>query len=143
MPSMQLTEQNTMRKYLLIGLGSFLGAVLRYTLKELTLRCLDSGFPLSTLLINLCGAFLLSFILNIALNRLKLSEAVKLSITVGLLGAFTTFSTLCKETALLMYANSYFTALIYVTASAILGLCFAWLGFWAAERVNKLPHKSA
>src|SRR5699024_11476948 len=63
----------------------------RYLLTEFTQNT-TSDFPYSTLIINLIGAFLLTFMLNLAVINFKLNDDMKLAINVGLIGSLTTFS---------------------------------------------------
>src|SRR5690625_7152160 len=79
------------KRYLFVGFGGGLGALSRYLLTEFTQNT-TSDFPYSTLIINLIGAFLLTFMLNFAGINFKLNDDMKLAINVGLIGSFTTFS---------------------------------------------------
>ncbi len=124
-----------MRKYVFIGCGGFTGAILRYLGEKAEIRHYFQDFPLNTLIINLSGAFLLALILTAAYEILKMDEDIRLGIATGFLGAFTTFSTLCKETIGLMRGGDYFLAIIYVTASAVLGLGAVCLGITASRKV--------
>src|SRR5699024_12216183 len=78
------------KRYLFVGFGGGLGALSRYLLTEFTQNT-TSDFPYSTLIINLIGAFLLTFMLNLAVISFKLNDDMKLAINVGLIGSFTTF----------------------------------------------------
>ncbi len=123
-----------MRKYIFIGLGSFLGAILRYLIKSLPLG--EGAFPLSTLIINVIGAFALAFILSAALEIWDLSPDIRSGVTIGLLGAFTTFSTLCKETVGLISHQAFFFAGLYIVGSVLLGLGAAYLGVMLARKLE-------
>ena len=122
-----------MRKYVFVGIGSFVGAVLRYLVKGIVIPGYHENVPINTLIINVCGAFILAFILTVAFEVWEFSPDIRTGLTVGLLGAFTTFSTLCKETVGLMSGGDYFSAISYVTVSVMLGLGFAYLGIVLAR----------
>ena len=124
-----------MRTYWMIGAGGFLGSILRYLIRELQIQ-LPSGIPVCTLAINLSGSFLLALIMTLSAERLKLDADVRLGITTGFVGAFTTFSTLCKETDVLIEAGAAVSAVVYVAVSVLFGLLFACLGASIAKKAN-------
>jgi fluoride exporter len=122
-----------MRKYTYIGCGSFIGAVLRYLIKGIQIYSYQQHFPVNTLFINISGAFLMAFIMTTAFEVWSFDPDIRLGITAGFLGAFTTFSALCKETVVLMQNGDYFSAAAYITLSTVLGLGAAYLGFVLAR----------
>lgn len=124
-----------MRKYIYIGLGGALGASLRYLIKEISINKYQQTIPIDTLLINIVGCFLLAFILTVALDVLRRRPNLKLGITIGFLGAFTTFSTICKEIVDLASNGHYLIAVFYFTASTVFGLMAAYLGFISAKKI--------
>ena len=127
-----------MKKYIYIGIGGFLGAILRFTLENTKI----SNFtliPINTLLINLTGAFILAFVTTAAIYTSVVSSNIKLGICAGFAGAYTTFSTLCKETVSLINSNHILLAVCYIAISLILGLAFAYLGeFTSIKLASKL-----
>ncbi|QHQ59475.1 fluoride efflux transporter CrcB [Anaerocolumna sedimenticola] len=130
-----------MRKYIFISLGGAFGAVLRYVIRSIPTPCYNGNIPLNTLIINIIGSFILALVLTGANEVFKLEADLKLGITTGFIGAFTTFSTLCKETVSLLSNGAYLSAFSYLTLSAILGITAAYLGVVlesaAANIVNK------
>lgn len=129
-----LFKGEVMKKYVYIGLGGASGAVFRYLIKQIPIYN-PKEIPMDTLLINIAGCFLLAFILTSALDILRLRPNLKLGISAGFLGAFTTFSTLCKETAILMSNGRCFFAVFYIIASVILGFTAVYLGFALANKI--------
>lgn len=123
-----------MKRYLLIGTGGALGAILRFVIKGINFHIYKGVIPLNTLVINLTGTFVLALISTIALEIIKFDDDIKLGITTGFIGAYTTFSTMCKETIGLMNKGLYFSAALYITLSTIFGLCFAYLGVIIARK---------
>src|SRR5699024_11318583 len=79
------------KRYLFVGFGGGLGALSRYLLTEFTQNT-TSDFPYSTLIINLIGAFLLTFMLNLAVINFNLNDVMKFVIYVGLFGFLKNFS---------------------------------------------------
>lgn len=125
-----------MRKYFYIGCGSFIGAVLRYLVKGIHIYHYQEKVPLNTLLINVAGAFMIALILTIAFEVRAFDSDIRLGVTTGLLGAFTTFSTLCKETVTLLHSGDYFSAISYLTVSTVLGIAAAYFGVAAARELG-------
>ncbi len=128
-----------MRKYIYISLGGMIGAVLRVVLKNAQLWDYYGNIPINTLFINITGSFILALFLTVAFEALEIDADIRLGISTGLIGAFTTFSTLCKETTLLIVAGEYYSAILYVTLSAILGIFAAYCGnFFGRNLITKL-----
>ncbi len=131
-----------MRKHLFIAIGGILGAVLRYLTESIHIYRYHGNLPLNTLMINVAGSFLLALVLTMAFEILPFDADVRLGIATGFLGAFTTFSTLCKETVGLLREGFYFSALSYITVSTVLGLAAVYFGMvLAREAVSKLVKK--
>jgi len=124
-----------MKKYIYIGAGGFFGAILRAFIESIHIYNYNEKIPLNTLIINISGSFLLALILTLALEVWKIGANLRLGLTVGFLGAFTTFSTMCKETVNLMDKGYYLSAISYITISTILGLLAAYLGVVLARGV--------
>jgi len=119
-------------RLLAVALGGASGALLRYGATLLTQRYLGQRFPWGTLLVNLMGCFLLGALLAWSSERSALSEPTRLFLTVGLLGAFTTFSTFGNETLELLRDGATAAALGYVGVSLVCGLGALFLGRAAA-----------
>ncbi len=123
-----------MRKYIFIGAGGILGAILRYLIKGINIYPYHGNLPLNTFIINITGSFILALILTIAYEIYQFDTCLRLGIATGFLGAFTTFSTLCKETVNLIIQGDYFSAVVYVSTSTIIGLAAVYLGIALARQ---------
>lgn len=121
-----------MRKTLYIGIGGALGAAARYLLGFVHIVNVPSVFPFNTLLINVLGCFCLAALLA-AFPLTTIKPQLQLGLTTGLLGAFTTFSTLCRECVTLLYIGQSMTAMVYMFLSLILGFLAVFLGYAAAN----------
>ncbi len=86
------------------------------------------GGALATLLANVSGAFVLGLLATLFLERMDVSTHVRLGITVGVLGAYTTFSTFSLETLDLFNDGEWHIALLYVVASVAGALAAVWAG---------------
>lgn len=131
-----------MRKYVFISIGGILGAVLRYLTEGVQIYHYHENVPLNTLLINVMGSFILALVLTVAFEVWEFDASLRLGIATGFLGAFTTFSTLCKETTGLIRQGDYFSAISYITVSTMIGLAAAFFGVvLAREVVSKIVKK--
>lgn len=123
--------------YLLIFAGGGLGASLRYLLTDLTNRHFDINYPLGTFIVNILGCLFIGFILTFALNKTHiLNDNLKLFLTVGLAGGFTTFSTFSYESLALIKNGQIMSSLSYIILSPIICLGAVFLGTYFANRLN-------
>jgi CrcB protein len=115
-----------LKNFLLVGVGGGLGAMLRF-LVYLSFR--NSNFPYATLLINIAGSFVIGFVIAFGLKEINFPTSLKLFLTTGICGGFTTFSAFSIENVELLQAGRYNAAFFYIIASMCLGIAAAWLGF--------------
>ncbi len=104
---------------LFVGLGGFVGSVLRYLVSLVPLEH-ESGFPLVTLGINVLGAFLLGLIMTAAGRSSGLDARTLLFLKVGVCGGFTTFSTFALEAHGLLSGGKPLVAMLYMILSVVL-----------------------
>ena len=123
-----------MRIGLLILFGA-LGTLARYGMQGLVQHRTNSDFPSGTLAVNLVGCFLLGGIAQYGLTHLSIPPEWRIGITVGFLGAFTTFSTFSWEAVQLLQDGEWGRAATYVLTSVIGGLLAVVLGMRIAERI--------
>jgi fluoride exporter len=118
---------------LAVGLAGVVGACLRYLMSWLVGDRLQlaffGSFPIGTWAVNMIGSFCLAWFTAVMLKYPKLSERVKLGITTGLLGSFTTLSSWSVETVTLIQSDQIVMALVYFFASAGLGYTAVWIGY--------------
>jgi CrcB protein len=120
--------------YLLVGIGGFLGANARYVVARLVGTYVDTRFPLGTFVINISGSFLLGALGTILAQKVSPnSEAMRLALGIGFLGAFTTFSTFEFETHALIDDGSWLTATTNMVASLLVGLVAVRVGIVLAK----------
>lgn len=113
--------------------GGALGAVLRHVTGMLVHGLLGRGFPWGTLTVNLAGSLAMGIAYVLLVERGLLPAAWRSFLTVGLLGAFTTFSTFSLDTLALIGAGAPGRAAAYVLVSVGLCLAAAWLGVVAGR----------
>jgi len=104
---------------LFVGLGGFVGSVLRYLVSLVPLEH-ESGFPLVTLGINVLGAFLLGLIMTAAGRSSGLDARTLLFLKVGVCGGFTTFSPFALEAHGLLSGGKPLVAMLYMILSVVL-----------------------
>ena len=122
-----------MIKLLIIGAGGFIGAILRYEVSGWAHKIFGSDFPYGTLSVNVIGSFLLGFFLVLADTKLIVPDVYKNLIAIGILGAFTTYSTFSYETFSLLQLNLIKQALLNIGLNVILGLLAIWIGMISAR----------
>lgn len=127
-----------MRKYVFIGIGGIVGAVLRYMIKGININGYHGNIPLNTLIINVTGALILSVVLTFAAEIWNFNFDIRLGIAVGFLGAYTTFSTLCKEIAGLINVGRFSAALVYMVLSIVLGMVAVYAGYVLVKGISYL-----
>ncbi|HNX14900.1 MAG TPA: fluoride efflux transporter CrcB [Oscillospiraceae bacterium] len=118
-----------MQDLLYVGMGGFLGAVLRYSAGFLPIKP-QNGFPMTTLLVNITGAFVIGLIAALSIKT-GIHPKLVLFLKVGLCGGFTTFSTFSAETVRLFQDGKTGLAVAYIVASVlccVLAILFAeWI----------------
>lgn len=112
---------------LLIALGGAGGALLRYGVGRVA-QLGGISFPTGTLVVNLTGAFALGFLATFLLERTTVPPELRLGLTIGVLGAYTTFSTFSLETLTLLNDGEWAFALLNVAASVTGSVLLAWAG---------------
>ncbi len=122
-----------MANILLVGLGGFLGALLRYSISGAVQGWFKSvSFPSGTLFVNLVGCLLIGVLSQLAETRGMISSEARSFIFVGLLGAFTTFSTFGDDTVNLFKKGEELLSLLNIGTHLVLGISAVWLGRFLA-----------
>ena len=119
-----------------IAAGGALGALARYGLSGWVQAGTAGTFPWGTLVVNVLGCFLLGFAFRV-LQLSALSPALRATVTVGFLGAFTTFSTFSLEAIVLIQEERWARAAGYVGGSVALGLAALVAGAWIAAALQR------
>lgn len=116
--------------FAMVGLGGGLGAMLRHFTAQFILRFWHSAFPLATFSINLIGSFLIGLFAAWLLPKFGNDTLLKYFLITGFCGGYTTFSTFSIENIQLLQEGKFFTLLLYICSSVILGITFALLGLF-------------
>jgi len=111
-----------------IGVAGFLGAASRYHFEGWVSNRWPTAFPWGTLVVNVSGCFLLGFVFTLLTERLLPHPDLRTAITIGFIGAYTTFSTFAFETLRLGEDGAVALALSNVVASVVAGIVAVWVG---------------
>ena len=118
-----------MVNYLLVSLGAALGGGLRYGLSKLTYAFLPISFPYGTLIVNITGSFVLGLVMFHLDPKEMISAKLRLFLTVGFCGGFTTFSTFSYETISLCRDSEFLIAGFNIVANVIFCLAGVYLAY--------------
>ena len=110
-----------MRDLLLVGAGGLVGAILRHLVGLAIVPRVATTFPVHTFLINVTGSLALGVIIGAGETR-ALATWIRPALAVGVLGAYTTFSTFTAETVTLAVRGEMAVASLYVLGSVAVGL---------------------
>jgi len=116
----------------LIGIGSFIGGVLRYLLSIGVQSKFLSAFPFGTFAVNILGCFVIGIIFALG-DKMNLSTEWRLFLATGICGGFTTFSAFSMESLALLRDGQFLYAFSYIALSILLGLLAVYLGMMALK----------
>ena len=114
--------------YLIVFDGAGFGGALRHGVNLAAARMFGFGFPFGTIIVNVLGSFLMGFLAGYFAYRTGLPQHLRLFLTTGMLGGFTTFSAFSLDAALLLERHAYWSAAAYVLGSVILSLAGLFVG---------------
>lgn len=118
-----------------VGLGSCTGGILRYLVSKLSDSVTDGRFPLGTLAVNLAGCLIIGILSALAEKGGIANANVRLFLTVGICGGFTTFSTFMNESFQMVRDERYAILLAYMAASIFGGILFVFAGYALARNL--------
>ena len=109
-----------------IAIGGGLGSIARFVISKGMENWLGNYLPYGTLTVNVAGSLALGWFLSFFLDRPEINSAIRLGLTVGFLGAFTTFSTFSFESLQLLMNGAVWRALFNVILNAVacIGMCY-------------------
>jgi fluoride exporter len=125
-----------MLQTLIVGIGGFTGSILRWWLSGLVQRWAQESFPFGTLVVNALGCLVIGAFWSLVEYRGWFGPEVRLFITVGILGGFTTFSAFGYETFALLHDREYMLAMANLAANVVIGLAAVAVGWLAAKTIG-------
>ena len=114
--------------YVLVFVGGGIGATARYGLQGVVYRVSGAEFPYGTLVVNVLGSFLIGVLMTSFEERFMVNPSLRVFLTSGILGGFTTFSSFSFETMALLRVGSYGLGLMNVAFSVVICLGATWAG---------------
>ena len=114
---------------LIIGLGGFIGTILRFLLSSSIEKSFATSFPIGTILVNLIGCFLIGLLSGYFTQKLGDQTQLFFFLTIGVLGGFTTFSAIAMDSQVFIENGEYLKMLTYISVQAILGIALCLIGY--------------
>lgn len=115
--------------YWIVFLGAGIGGALRHGVNVAAARAFGYDFPFGTLIVNLLGSFIMGLLVGFFAYRAGLvPQHMRLFLTTGVLGGFTTFSAFSLDAALLIERHDYALAMTYIFGSVIASIVALFIG---------------
>ena len=125
--------------YLIVFLGAGIGGALRHGVNVGAARLLGYGFPFGTFIVNVLGSFAMGLLAGFFVYRAGIPQHMRLFLTTGILGGFTTFSSFSLDAALLIERNSWGMAAGYVVGSVAAAIAALFFGLAVFRGGGQLP----
>jgi len=121
--------------YLAIGIGGFIGAILRAYTAGVVNHAFKHDIPFGTLTVNLIGSFILGLLIGLIQFSAIQNPYLKSLLTTGMMGAFTTFSTFAVESFFLMKNGLIMESLVYISLNVVGSIILAAAGYKSIEAI--------
>ncbi|MFO7982343.1 MAG: fluoride efflux transporter CrcB [Desulfuromonadales bacterium] len=118
-----------------IGVFGALGCMSRYAVSGWVYGLAGRTLPFGTLVVNVLGSFFLGLFMEEGLRSSMLSSEMRIGLTVGFMGGFTTFSTFSFETVRLLEEGSFLQAGANILLNVLVCIVFAFLGIYLARQL--------
>jgi CrcB protein len=125
----------SMSELLAVAAGGVTGAVARYLVYVAVGHLLGTGFPYATLIVNVVGSFAMGVLVELMALVWSVSTEMRLFLTTGILGAFTTFSTFSLDFAVLYERRAFMLCALYTIASFVLSVGALFAGLHLMRRL--------
>ncbi len=122
--------------WLAVAIGGAIGAMARHGVSRISMHILGPNFPWGTLSVNIIGSFAMGLLISWFAIKEPTSPALRAFFTVGILGAFTTFSTFSLDVVTLYRDRTIFDAGGYLLASVVLSISGLLLGLLIGRQVS-------
>jgi fluoride exporter len=125
--------------YLIVFIGAGIGGTLRHGVNVGAARLFGYGFPYGTFIVNVLGSFAMGLLAGFFVYRAGVPQHLRLFLTTGILGGFTTFSTFSLDAALLVERHSFGMAAGYMVGSLAAGVAALFFGLAVFRSTGHLP----
>lgn len=122
-------------RHILLAVFGLIGIFARYGINSLTVNVVGLDFPVATVAINVLGSFLIGLTYALGVERMLISEDLRIALMSGLLGGFTTFSAFSLEGVDFLTSGRYVLASIYITGTVAGGIFAAIGGLYVGKLV--------
>ncbi len=122
-----------MEKLFFVGLGGFIGSILRFAVVNAVTKFFKGSLPYGTLLVNISGCFLIGLLITSLQEKFTLFPQLRFFLVIGILGGFTTFSAFSFETIELLQAGYFSSAFLNIFYSLAGCLIATWLGIFLGK----------
>jgi fluoride exporter len=116
-----------------VAFGGAIGASARYGINVVFARLLGGGFPFATIVVNVIGCLAMGIVAGLLQTRLQMGEGLRLFLTTGILGGFTTFSAFALDVVKLGAERGQTAAVVYVLLSVLLSIAAVYTGLALAR----------
>lgn len=124
-----------MKEVLIVFAGGGLGAIARYWLSGAVYKFASTQFPYGTMAVNMFGCLLIGFLMSLFADRFLINPGLRLFLTIGILGGFTTFSTFSYETMELFRTGNIAGGIGNVVITTVGCLAATWVGAILGKQV--------
>ncbi|MDP6709499.1 MAG: fluoride efflux transporter CrcB [Alphaproteobacteria bacterium] len=124
-----------MKLLVAIALGGAIGAVGRHAVAGQVMKLTGGGFPWGTVTVNVLGSFVMGALIELMALKWSVGQELRVFLTVGILGAFTTFSTFSLDVALLTERGALPGAIGYVLISVLLSIGALFAGLYVFRQL--------
>jgi CrcB protein len=118
-----------------VFIGGGVGAFARYSMQGIIYRWIGTAFPYGTLAVNVIGCFLIGLFMIVFEDRFLVNPTLRIFLTVGILGGFTTFSTFSYETISMLRDGEIYFAFANILVSLVGCLGGTYLGMTAGKLI--------
>lgn len=122
-----------LRNLLLVAAGGALGSAARFLLSKVIQENASTAFPLGTFAVNVAGCFAIGLVYGLSARSNAMGADLRLMLTTGFCGGFTTFSTFCNEGWGLFGQGSIVTGTLYAFGSLAVGMAAVAAGLWLTQ----------
>lgn len=123
------------KNLLVVFIGSGLGGGCRFVLSKLIQGSTMMVFPLATFIVNILGCLLIGLFYGMFDKGALMNNNLRLLLTVGFCGGFTTFSTFMNENLQILRANNILLSAFYTAGSLFLGLIAVYVGYYLVKQI--------
>lgn len=117
-----------MLNFVVVFVGGGIGAAIRYWMDGAVQRWTGSTFPYGTFVINSLGCLMIGILMTTLEERFLVNPSLRIFLTIGILGGFTTFSTFSYETIEMMRSAEYYFAAVNVSLTVFTCLAATYVG---------------